>query len=75
MSETGDITAMRPEQEAHLVGLKAEVCALMDAKYRIGAHEHGNDLTSMTPKQLVFEGIKEAIDQLCYLLTAYEQMP
>jgi hypothetical protein len=70
----GDITVMTPEQESHLMGLKSEIVALLDGKYRLGAREHNGCLLQMTPKQLVLETILEQIDGLAYALTAYEKM-
>jgi hypothetical protein len=66
--------SMTIEQEAHLAGLKAQAMALMDSKYRLGVKEHGGNLWDLTPKELVLESILEAVDQLQYLITAYDRM-
>ncbi len=60
---------MTAEQERHLQDIKNEFNLLVDSKYRAGAAEHGGDLQQMSVVDLLDNAIKEAIDQVTYLLT------
>lgn len=60
---------MTNEQEGHLHDLQAEVCELMERKYRKGAMEHDSDLLDMPSANILDEAIEEVIDLAVYLLT------
>lgn len=65
---------MTDTQEAHLLEIKTECSALLDAKYRKGQEEHGGDLFKMDPSELLANAIDEAIDQVVYLLTLRKRL-
>jgi len=60
---------MTDTQERHLEDIKTAFLHLVDTKYRKGQHEHGGDLFSRSPLELLNMAIDEAIDQVVYLLT------
>jgi hypothetical protein len=61
-------------QEAHLVRVKAEFIALVDAKYRAGAAEHGGELLALPDLSILDLAIEEAVDQVAYLLSLKEKL-
>jgi hypothetical protein len=65
---------MDQSQESHLQSIKDNFAALVDAKYRKGAAEHGSDLLQLSAEDLIDEAISEAIDQMVYLITLKEKI-
>lgn len=65
---------MTVEQEAHLERVKKEFVALVDAKYRAGAEEHGGELLALPVLSILDLAIDEAIDQAVYLLSLKEKL-
>ncbi len=65
---------MTGSQEAHLARVKSEFCALVDAKYRAGAAEHGGELLDVCAVELLDYAIEEAIDQVVYLLSLKDKL-
>ncbi len=63
---------MTPAQEEHLARIKADLCRLVDDKYRKGAAEHGGELLDCSLLTLVDYAIEEAIDEATYLLSLRE---
>jgi len=62
------------DQEAHLARVKAEFIALVDAKYRAGAAEHGGELLALPDLSILDLAIEEAVDQVAYLLSLKEKL-
>ena len=65
---------MTQTQEAHLARVKAEFIALVDAKYRAGAAEHGGELLALPDLSILDLAIEEAVDQVAYLLSLKEKL-
>ena len=65
---------MSPAQEAHLVRVKAEFVTLVDAKYRAGAAEHGDELLALPRLKILDLAIEEAVDQVVYLLSLKQKL-
>ena len=65
---------MTQDQEAHLARVKAEFIALVDAKYRAGAAEHGGELLALPDLSILDLAIEEAVDQVAYLLSLKEKL-
>ena len=65
---------MTQDQEAHLARVKAEFIALVDAKYRAGAAEHGGELLALPDLSILNLAIEEAVDQVAYLLSLKEKL-
>ena len=65
---------MTQAQEAHLARVKAEFIALVDAKYRAGAAEHGGELLALPDLSILNLAIEEAVDQVAYLLSLKEKL-
>ncbi len=61
---------MTPQQEQHLQEVLKAASSLIETKYRAGQAQHGGDLFTKTPSELIDEAILEAVDQIVYLLTA-----
>jgi hypothetical protein len=59
-------------QEAHLQRVKEAFASDVDAKYRRGAQEHGDDLLDHTPMDLADMLIEEAIDMYVYAVSLRE---
>lgn len=57
------------EQAEHVSEIGKEFCHMMADKYVVGQAEHGGNLWDLTEDQLLNEAIKEATDQVVYLLT------
>ena len=58
---------MQAEHEKHLEQIKQEAIQVIDSAYRGGQEEHGGRLWEK--ENLLDEAIKEATDQLVYLLS------
>ncbi len=65
---------MSPAQEDHLARVKQEFLALVDAKYRAGAREHGGELLEVPDLAILDFAIEEAVDQVVYLLSLKEKL-
>ena len=65
---------MTQSQESHLARVKGEFVALVDAKYRAGAAEHGGELLALTDLTILDLAIEEAVDQVVYLLSLKEKL-
>jgi hypothetical protein len=67
---------MKPQQEEHLDYILAKATLLIDAKYRKGQAEKGenDNLADKSPEILIDEAIDEAVDQMVYLLTARKKL-
>ena len=65
---------MTQTQEARLARVKAEFIALVDAKYRAGAAEHGGELLALPDLSILDLAIEEAVDQVAYLLSLKEKL-
>jgi hypothetical protein len=61
-------------QESHLARVKVEFLALVDAKYRAGAAEHGGELLALPDLTVLDLAIEEAVDQVVYLLSLKEKL-
>jgi hypothetical protein len=61
-------------QEDHLARIKAQFLVDVDAKYRRGAREHGNDLLEHSPVAILEMLIEEALDQYVYAASLKEAM-
>lgn len=61
-------------QESHLTRVKREFVALVDAKYRTGAAEHGGELLALPDLAILDLAIEEAVDQVVYLLSLKEKL-
>ncbi len=70
----GTYQDMTQSQEAHLQRIKTAFAKDVDAKYRRGAAEHGDDLMDADPVKLVDMLIEEAIDQYVYAVTLREKL-
>ena len=53
----------------HLDHIRLQTCIRLNKKYRAGQKEHGGFLPDLGVSKLLDEAIKEAIDQVVYLLT------
>jgi hypothetical protein len=60
---------MTPQQEEHLLTVIEEFAELVDEKYRRGQEEHGGNLWDLDQIDLLDNAVKEAIDQVVYLIT------
>lgn len=70
-----DYYNMTPAREAHLRDIKYRVLQSVDAKYRAGQAEHGNDLfAKFDDKQLLQEIENELIDLIVYVYTLRAQI-
>ena len=65
---------MTRSQESHLARVKGEFVALVDAKYRAGAAEHGGELLALPDLTVLDLAIEEAVDQGIYLLSLKEKL-
>ena len=65
---------MTQPQESHLARVKEEFTALVDAKYRAGAAEHGGELLALPDLAVLDLAIEEAVDQVVYLLSLTEKL-
>ena len=65
---------MNQAQESHLARVKEEFVALVDAKYRAGAAEHGGELLALPRMTILDLAIEEAVDQVVYLLSLKEKL-
>jgi hypothetical protein len=65
---------MNQAQESHLARVKTEFLALVDAKYRAGAAEHGGELLALPDLTVLDLAIEEAVDQVVYLLSLKENL-
>ena len=65
---------MTRSQESHLARVKGEFVALVDAKYRAGAAEHGGELLALPDLTVLDLAIEEAVDQVVYLLSLREKL-
>lgn len=61
--------SMTPQQEEHLLTVIEEFAELVDEKYRRGQEEHGGNLWDLDQIDLLDNAVKEAIDQVVYLIT------
>jgi hypothetical protein len=65
---------MTTEQEAHLSSVQNAFYKRCDTKYRKGQAEHGGDLFTRTPLELLDMAIDEAVDQVVYLITLKQSL-
>lgn len=65
---------MTSKQERHLLLIQRDFSVEVDAKYRAGAKEHGGDLMSKTPSELIEMAMQECIDQYVYLWTLRDSL-
>ena len=65
---------MTKEQEAHLARVIAVFAAACDIKYRRGQREHGGNLFDCSALELAEEAIREAVDQIVYLVTLRDKL-
>lgn len=63
---------MSEQQEAHLRRIKANFTVKVDAKYRAGQKEHGDDLKGRSALSIIDDAISEAVDMVVYLETLRE---
>jgi len=63
--------SMTVDQERHLARIKSRFTQLMDAKYRVGQHEHKNNLWQV---KCLPEVLAETLDLAAYVLTLEEQV-
>ena len=65
---------MTQAQESHLARVKDRFVALVDAKYRAGAAEHGGELLALPDLTVLDLAVEEAVDQVVYLLSMREKL-
>ncbi len=70
--EHPDFYRMTPEREAHLDSIKYWFVKEVDAKYRQGQAEHGDDL--FDKDNLIDSALEEVLDLAVYLLTLKEKI-
>ena len=61
-------------QAEHIVSIASQFGAEMTRKYADGVHVHGGNLWERSEEYLLTEAIKEALDQVVYLLTLRQKM-